>query len=331
MNEDGLLDSAILLLALGEEAAAEVFKHLTPKEAQRLGETMARTRTTSHERLATVIERFRSDTVGMSTLVDDSGAYVRTVLRRALGDDRAGLLIDRILQGEQAAGIEHLKWMDAASVAELIGDEHPQIIASILAHLERDQASAVIAVFDEALRNDVMLRIATLDGIQPAAMRELDEVLNRIVAGGQQRRPARLGGSKAAAEILNMMGGQVDGGVLDAIRAHDPELAQQIADQMLTFDDLIELDNRSMQTLLREVQADSLVVALKGADPALREHVFRNMSQRAAETLRDDLESKGPVKISAVEAEQREILKTARRMADEGSISLGGAGNDAIL
>lgn len=331
MSEDGLLDCAILLLALGEDAAAEVFRHLSPKEVQRIGETMARTRTTSREKLSTVIERFRNEAGDMSTLVDDSDEYVRTVLRRALGDEKAGLLIDRILQGGDISGIESLKWMDPQSVAELIRGEHPQIIASILVHLEREQASSIILMFSDSLRNDVMGRIATLDGIQPNALRELNDVLTNVVAGGEKLKRTKLGGSKAAAEILNYFGSSSEGVVLDAIREQDPELAQRIADQMFTFEDLGRLDDRSLQQLLREVQSDSLVVALKGADAKLRERVFRNMSQRAAESLRDDLDSKGPVKISAVEAEQREILKAARRLADEGLISIGGAGSDAVL
>ncbi|HRO58201.1 MAG TPA: flagellar motor switch protein FliG [Burkholderiaceae bacterium] len=330
MSEDGLLDSAILLLALGEDAAAEVFRHLTPKEVQRISETMARTRATSRDKLAAVLDRFHTDSSELSTLVGNSDEYVKTVLRRALGDEKAGLLIDRILQGGDVSGIESLKWMDPQSVAELIRGEHPQIIASILVHLEREQASSILLLMGEPLRIEVMARIATLDGIQPNALRELNDVLITLLAGGEKLNRTKLGGSKTAAEILNFFGGSNESVVLDAIRSQDPELAQRIADQMFTFDDLARLDDRAMQQLLREVQADSLVIGLKGADAKLRDKIFRNMSQRAAETLRDDLESKGPVKVSQVEAEQKEILKTARRLADEGLISLGGA-NDAVL
>src|SRR5690606_36104712 len=194
------------LLALGEDAAAEVFRHLTPKEVQRLGETMSRTRTTSRERLQSVLERFQADAGDLSTLVDDNDEYIRSVLRRALGEDKAGLLIERILQGGDVSGIESLNWMDPQSVAELIRNEHPQIIASILVHLERDQASAVLLQFTDRLRNDVMLRIATLDGIQPNALRELNDVLTRVLAGGEKLKRKKLGGTKAAAEILNFFG-----------------------------------------------------------------------------------------------------------------------------
>lgn len=331
MNEQGLVDSAILLLALGEDAAAEVFRHLAPKEVQKLGETMSRTRTTSRDRLQTVLDRFHADAGDLSMLVEDTDEYIRSVLRRALGEDKAGLLIERILQGGDVSGIESLKWMDPQSVAELIRNEHPQILASILVHLERDQASAVLMHLNERLRNDVMLRIATLDGIQPNALRELNDVLTKVLAGGEKLKRKKLGGTKAAAEILNFFGGSNETIVLDAIREEDADLAQRIADQMFTFEDLNRLDDRAIQLLLREVANESLIVALKGADVELRERVFRNMSQRAAETLREDLESKGPVRLSEVEAEQKEILKTVRRLADEGQIAIGGGGDDAFV
>jgi len=331
MNEQGLVDSAILLLALGEDAAAEVFRHLAPKEVQKLGETMSRTRTTSRDRLQSVLDRFHADAGDLSTLVENTDEYIRSVLRRALGEDKAGLLIERILQGGDVSGIESLKWMDPQSVAELIRNEHPQILASILVHLERDQASAVLLHINERLRNDVMLRIATLDGIQPNALRELNDVLTKVLAGGEKLKRKKLGGTKAAAEILNFFGGSNETAVLDAIRDEDPDLAQSIADQMFTFEDLNRLEDRAIQLLLREVANESLIVALKGADVELRERVFRNMSQRAAETLREDLESKGPVRLSEVEAEQKEILKTVRRLADEGQIAISSGGDDAFV
>lgn len=331
MNEQGLADSAILLLALGEDAAAEVFRHLSPKEVQKLGETMSRIRATSGERLQSVLDRFRNDAGDLRTLVDDTDEYIRSVLRRALGEDKAGLLIERILQGGDVSGIESLKWMDPQSVAELIRNEHPQIVASILVHLERDQASAVLLNFNERLRHDVMLRIATLDGIQPNALRELNDVLTRVLAGGEKLKRKKLGGTKAAAEILNFFGGSNESAVLEAIRELDADLAQSIADQMFTFEDLNRLDDRAIQLVLREVANESLIVALKGADADLRERVFRNMSQRAADMLREDLESKGPVRLSEVEAEQKDILKTVRRLAEEGQIALGGGGDDAFV
>ena len=330
-DESGTLDAAVLLLALGEETAAEVFKHLSPKEVQSLGEVMARTQYTTKDHVNQVLDRFHAQASEQSTLVQDSNAYVREVLRRALGEDKAGMLIDRIMQGSDVSGIESLRWMDAPSVAELLRSEHPQIIASILVHLERDHASAILLQLTQELRADVVLRIATLDGIQPNALKELNEALSRVLLGGDQVKRTRLGGSKTAAEIINFLGGSAEGALLDSIREEDPDLAQAIEDQMFTFEDLIDLDDKAIQILLREIQSDELIIALKGADQPLREKIFKNMSQRAAETVRDDLEAKGPVKLSEVEARHKEILKTVRRLAEEGQIAVGGGNGDEFV
>jgi flagellar motor switch protein FliG len=328
MDDAGLEQSAILLMTIGEEQAAEVFKYLSPKEVQKLGETMARLKTVSREKVEEVITHFNRAKEESLSLVGDTDAFVSQVLKRALGDEKAGMLLDRILQGRDVSGIESLKWMDPGAIGELLKNEHPQIVASILVHLERDHASEVMKQFVERMRNDVMLRIATLDGIQPQALQELNEVLSKVLAGGEKLKKATLGGTKATAEILNFLGGQVESAVVESIREHDPDLAQKILDQMFTFDNVNDLDDRAIQTLLREVQSESLIVALKGADAELREKILKNMSSRAAEMLREDLEAKGPVRVSEVEAEQREILKIVRRLADEGQIQLGGKGGE---
>jgi flagellar motor switch protein FliG len=256
---------------------------------------------------------------------------VKSVLRKALGDDKANLLIDRILQGSDISGIESLKWMDASSVAELLRNEHPQIVAAILVHLDYEQVAGVLKCFTERQRNEVLIRIATLDGIQPSALKDLNEVMSKVLAGADKMRKASLGGVKAAAEVINMMGSSVETAVLDYIREADNELAQRIMDNMFTFDDLEKIDDRGIQALLKEVQSESLVIALKGATPEMRERIFRNMSTRAAETLREDLDSRGPVRVSEVEAEQKEMLKIVRRLADEGQIVLGGGAEDDFL
>ncbi len=327
-DESGIESAAILLMTVGEEGAAEVFKYLTPKEVQKVGETMAKLNTVSRERIDGIIRRFHETREGQFSLVKDTDEYVSQVLRKALGDEKANLLIDRILQGNDVSGIESMKWMDAGSVAELLKNEHPQIIASILVHLERDQASEILKQFSERVRNDVLLRIATLDGIQPQALDELNQVLSRVLAGGDKVKKASLGGAKTAAEILNFLGNSIETVAIESIREHDGDLAQKILDQMFVFENVNDLDDKAIQTLLREVQSESLIVALKGADQALRERIFKNMSTRAAETMREDLESKGPVRLSEVEAEQREILKIVRRLADEGQIQLSSGGGD---
>jgi flagellar motor switch protein FliG len=331
MDDKGLENAAILLMSLGEEEAAEVFKHLAPKEVQRLGETIAKLKIVPREKLESVLDQFNVMAGAQHTLVADTDEYVKSVLKKALGDDKANLLIDRILQGSDVTGIESLKWMDAGSVAELLRNEHPQIVAAILVHLDYDQSSSVIKAFSERQRNEVLVRIATLDGIQPSALKDLNEVMSKVLAGGEKLRKASLGGVKTAAEIINLLGTSIETTVLDFIREADTDLAQRIMDNMFTFDDLGKLDDKGVQALLREVQSESLVIALKGATPEMRDKIFRNMSTRAAETLREDLESRGPVRVSEVEAEQKEMLKTVRRLVDEGQIVLASGGADEFL
>jgi flagellar motor switch protein FliG len=330
-KDDGLENAAILLMSLGEEEAAQVFKHLGPKEVQKLGETIAKLKVIPRERVEAVLDRFTHTAAEQHILVPDTDEYVKAVLRKALGDDKANLLIDRILQGSDVSGIESLKWMDPGSVAELLRNEHPQIVAAILVHLDNDQSSDVLKCFTERQRNEVLVRVATLDGIQPAALKDLNEVLSKVLAGGDKLKKASLGGVKAAAEIINLMGSAVETSALDYIREADGDLAQRIMDNMFTFEDMNKLDDKGFQSVLKEVQSESLVIALKGATPELREKVFRNMSTRAAETLREDLESRGPVRVSEVEAEQKEMLKIVRRLVDEGQIVLASGGADDFL
>ncbi|MBI1624500.1 MULTISPECIES: flagellar motor switch protein FliG [Comamonas] len=331
MDDRGLNDAAILLVSLGEEEAAEVFKHLSPKEVQKLGETIARMRGVTREKVDFVIERFTSDAASQSLLVDDASDYVRSVLKRALGDDKAALLIDRIMQGGDISGIESLKWMDPLSVAELLRGEHPQIVAAILVHLEFEQAAAVLMQLPERFRSEVMLRVATLEGIQPTALKDLNEVLFKVLAGGDKIRKTSLGGVKTAAEMLNQMAGNADVAVLDTIRNYDPELAQKIMDKMFVFDDLVKLDDRSVQMVLREVVSETLIVALKGGSMEVRDKILANMSMRAAESLREDLDGRGPMRLSEVEAQQKEILKVVRRLVEEGQVTIGNSAEDSYV
>jgi len=330
-TDDGLQDAAIFLMSLGEEEAAEVFKHFSPKEVQRLGETIARMRAVSKDKVDGVVDKFTAAAASQSLLVSDTDNYVRAVLRRALGDDKASLLIDRILQGGDVSGIESLKWMDPGSVAELLRNEHPQILAAILVHLDQDHAASVLKYFTERTRNDVMLRIATMEGIQPMALKDLNEALYQVLAGGDKIRKSSLGGVKTAAEIINLLDSSLETTVVDSIRESDPDLAQKIMDKMFTFEDVNKLDNKAIQMVLKEVSSDALVIALKGASSELKEKILGNMSSRAAEALREDLESRGPVRLSEVEAQQKEILKVVRRLSDEGQISIGGGGDDAFV
>ncbi|HEY0847063.1 MAG TPA: flagellar motor switch protein FliG [Noviherbaspirillum sp.] len=331
MNEDGVTKGAILMLALGEEEAAEVMKYLGPREVQKLGAAMSTMKAVASEQLESVLNDFRNETEQNTSFGLDSDEYIRTVLTKALGEDKAASLLNRILGTRDASGIESLKWMDAQSVADLIRNEHPQIIATILVHLERYHASEVLTYFTERLRNDVVLRIATLDGVQPTALRELNEVLTKLLTGNENLKKKPIGGVRTAAEILNFMSGDTETSVMDNLKNYDNDLAQKIMDEMFVFENIIDIDDRGIQILLREVQSESLIIALKGANQDLREKIFKNMSQRAAEMMREDLESKGPVRLSEVEAQQKEILQIVRRLADEGQIILGAKGEDAYI
>jgi flagellar motor switch protein FliG len=332
MDDEGLNDAAILLMSLGEEEAAEVFKHLSPKEVQKIGETIARTRAVSRNKLDQVINRFSQDAAQQSLLVTDTSSYVRSVLKRALGDDKAALLIDRILQGGDVSGIESLKWMDPISVAELLRNEHPQIVAAILVHLEPEQSAAVLMQLTDRQRSEIMLRVATLEGIQPTALKDLNEVLFKVLAGGDKVLKSSLGGVKAAAEIINLMGSGVDTMVLESIRGYDVDLAQKIMDKMFVFEDIgKKLDDIAIRMVLREVASETLIVALKAASNDLRDKILGNMSTRAAASLREDLDARPPMRLSEVEAQQREIVKIVRRLSEEGQIVLGGGPNDALV
>ncbi|HMX22579.1 MAG TPA: flagellar motor switch protein FliG [Accumulibacter sp.] len=329
--DDGVEKSAILLITLGTDHAAEVLKLLGPKEVQKLGQAMTALKSVPRDRVDATVSDFLAEAQNSAAMHVDTDAYVRSVLTKALGDDKASNLISRILQPGDTNGIEGLKWMDAPTVADLIKNEHPQIIATILVHLAPDHTSDILKQFTERLRNDVILRIATLEGIQPEALRELNEVMLRLLSGSANIKKSAMGGVRKVADILNFMGSANEAAVVDSIREYDPDLAQKIIDEMFVFENLLDLDDRGVQLLLREIQSESLILAMKGASESLREKIFKNMSQRASEMLREDLESRGPVRLSEVEAEQKEILKIVRRLADEGQLVLGGAGGEEML
>src|SRR5512135_152543 len=328
MSDAGVTKSAILLMTLGANEAADVMKYLEPKEVQKISAAMVALKNLTRGEIADVFSEFHAIASGKTTIGMDSSEYIRDMLTKALGDDKAAGLLDRILHNSDTSGIESLKWMEPTAVADLIANEHPQIIATIMVHLEPDQAASVMALLTERMRNDVMLRIATLDSVQPTALQELNDVLQKLLSSNISKKSIK-GGTKTAAEILNFMGNQE--AVLESVRSHDAELAQKVMDEMFVFEDLMEVDDRGIQLVLREVQSESLIVALKGASEELREKIFKNMSQRAAEMLREDLEAKGPVRLSEVESEQKEILKIVRRLADEGQLVIGGKGEEAYV
>lgn len=330
MNDKGVQRSAILLLSLGQAQAVEVFRYLGPKEVEKISLAMAAIRNLSHEEIDNVVAQFRGECAKRAS-IGASAEYIKNVLIEAIGPERAAHLLDKISQDSGQTGIENLKWMDPSTAADLIRNEHPQIIATILAHLEPEMSSAILSQFVERLRNEVLIRMATLESIQPQALKELNEVLTQLMSGTERLKKSALGGVDMTAEILNYMGGGVEASALSYIREYDPALAQIIQDKMFVFENLLDIDDRSIQTILREVRSDALVVALKGTSQELKDKIFRNMSQRAGEMLRDDLEAKGPVKLSEVEMEQKEILKIVRKLADDGLIVLGSKGGNEGL
>lgn len=331
MNDAGARKSAILLMALGEDRAAAVLGALDTTEVEVLGLTMAKLNQVSKEELASVMSEFRMETEQLSALHLDSGSYVRAVLQKALGSDQASNLLDEIMRAEMPrGGIGRLNRLDPAEVVELIRDEHPQIIATLMIHLDRLKAAEVLEGLPARLRHDVVLRIATFGGVQPAALQELTEVLTEMLSGEGVKR-SRLGGVRTAAEIVNLMASAREEEVLQHVREHDDGLAQRIVDEMFVFENLMGVDDRGMQRLLKDLDTESLVIALKGATPELRERFFSNMSQRAAETLREDLDLRGPVRVSQVEAEQKAILQIVRRLADAGEIVIAQPGADDFV
>ncbi|MBN4053019.1 flagellar motor switch protein FliG [Gammaproteobacteria bacterium AH-315-K14] len=332
-NDDvsGIDRAAILLMSLGETAASEVLKHMEPKEVQTVGAAMAQLNNVSRGQVSSVLKQFCTTVQEETGLGLGTDEYVRSVLKKALGDDKAENLIDRILQGGNTKGLETLKWMDSRAVAEIIRLEHPQIIAIVLSYLESDQSAEVIALFPDRVRVDVMMRIATLDGIQPAALNELNDIMEKQFTGGKNVKSSSVGGLKAAANILNFIDSSMEGEIMDSVKEVDADLGQSIQDLMFVFDNLNAVDDRDIQTILREISSESLMLALKGADEGLKEKILNNMSKRAAEMLRDDLEAKGPVRLSEVEGAQKEILSVARRLADAGDISLGGSGGEEYV
>lgn len=328
MASEGVMKAAIMMLALGEDEAAEVMRYLSPKDVQKLGAAMASMKSVARETVESTMASFLLEADQSKKMTIDSEEYIRSVLIKALGNDKAASLINRITQTKDA-GVESLQWIDARTVAGMVRDEHPQIIATILVHLEPDHASEVLGYLDPELSEDLIIRVATLDDVKPVAMRELNEVMSKLLSTKtDSTRGGSIGGIKAAADIINYMKTEIEASTIASVRAFDEGIAQKIIDEMFIFDGLLDIDDRGIQALLRDVPSEMLVTALKGTTVELQEKIFKNMSSRAAETLREDFETKGPVKLSEVVDQQKEILQIVRRLAEEGTIMLRGKGGD---
>jgi flagellar motor switch protein FliG len=327
---NGIERAAILLMTLGEQTAASVLRHMDVEEVQKLGTAMAGLADVPRERVTDVLGQLLVAVQGKTSIGFGTADYLKKVLTDSIGERRASVLLGRIVKGRESTGIDALKWMEPKAVAEVIKGEHPQIVATILAHFPSQQAADVLRNFDSTAQADIAIRVARLDEVPEAALQELDALVERQTKEATNVKTARLGGVKAAADMINLLGPAAQGSMIETIKSEDAELGEQIKDALFVFENLLKVDDRGMQAILREVQADTLSTALKAADEEIAEKIYKNMSKRAAEILRDDIASKGPVRLSDVEQAQKEILAVALRLAEEGTIMLASGGDEFV-
>ena len=322
--------AAMLLISMGEAVAAEILKLMGPKEVQKISAEMSKINSLTKDEVGEVLNQFLDSVEKQTSFGVGTDKYVRNLLISALGEEKGSAILDRISLASNEQGLDSLKWMNSKTIFDLVRSEHPQVIALLLSYIESDQAAELITFFPEAVQSDLLFRVATLDGVQPSAIKMLNETIEKQLTGNTGISSSKLGGTKAVADILNHMDGDTEGAISEKIKEKDEQLCQEIQDLMFVFDNLKELDERAMQTLLREVSNEQLLLAMKATDDELKEKIFNGMSKRAAEMLRDDLEVKGPVKLSEVEVAQKEILMAARKLANEGKILLGNKGEEMI-
>jgi flagellar motor switch protein FliG len=328
---DGIQRAAILLMSLGEQDAANLLKQLDAKDVQKIGIAMAELKEVSRDQMTRVLETFIGVVDGKSDMASGSQEYVRRVLTQAVGKQKTDLLLDRVSTGTTGQGIEALKWMDAKAVAHIISGEHPQIAAIVLSHLEPEQAATILPLLTDDMRTEVLMRIASLNEVPQSALTELDQLVEKQANATTSPSLRKIGGARTVANILNAMEKDQSGEELGKIEKADTEMHGQIKDLLFIFDNLLDVDDRGIQALLREVGSDTLAVALRGAEPEVQDRLLKNMSKRAAEILKDDMEARGPVKLADVEAAQKEIVVIAQRLAEEGTISLGGKGGGEFV
>lgn len=324
----GVSRAAVFLMSLKEDEAAEILRHMEPDEVQKIGAAMTGLSPISRMQLNNVVSEFNDHAGEKTALGVGADEYVRRLLTNALGAKRAGSMLDRILQRSNSNSLEALEWMETSAIQEMIAGEHPQIIAIVLAHLSGDRAAVILNSFDEETRHEVFVRIATLDDIQDTALKELESVMSQHSEPGSSK-SSSVGGLQVAADILGALG-ENEEKVLEFVNETDDEMGDKLQDLMFSFDMLLQLDDRGMQTLLREISSEVLIVALKGADQEIQDKIFSNMSKRAGEMLKDDLQIRPPMRLSEVEAAQKEILGVAKRLSNEGTIMLGGSGEEFV-
>ena len=322
--------AAVLMLLLGEQQAAEIIRYLNPKEVQALGAAMVSVADLSQAAVNVVLDDFVAMLKKQTNLGLGTGDYVEKVLKRALGEDKAASVLSRIMPGQGNKGLEILKWMDARSIAEMIRNEHPQVVAIILSVLEYDVAADVLNFLPPDARPEIMQRVASLETVQPSAMEELESIMKKQFSTSSSAKSSSFGGIKAAAKIMNFVKVDLESQIMVQLTRLDPDLTQKIQDNMFTFENLSAVDNRAIQTLMRNVEPDMLMTALKGAHEYVKEKFFDNMSQRARVMFVDEMESKGPLRITDVEEAQKAIMRIARKLSDKGELVLSGRGDDFV-
>ncbi len=322
--------AAVLLLLLGEQEAANIIKYMDPKEVQRIGAAMVSAADMSQEAVNYVLDEFVSTLKKQTSLGLGTSDYVEDVLKRALGEDKAASVMGRILPGQASKGLEILKWMDARAIADMVRNEHPQVIAIILSVLEFEVAADVLQFLPQAVRPEIMQRVAALETVQPAAMLELESIMKKQFSNNSSARSSSVGGVKQAAKIMNFVKVDMESQIMEGLMSLDEDITQQIQDNMFTFENLVDVDNRAIQTIMRNVDQDLLMTALKGASEFVKEKFFDNMSSRARVMFIDDMEAKGPLRISDVEEAQKNIMRTARKLSDSGELVLAGRGDDFV-
>ena len=322
--------AAMLMLLMGEEHAAQVIQHLEPKDIQTLGKKMVEVANLPKDVVNAVLDDFLISTSQMSDLGTENSEYIQRVFNKALGEDRASAALEKIIPEQSLKGLDMLRWMDANEIYTAIEAEHPQVIAVVLSILDHDVAGDLIKMFPEEVRSDIIARIGSLKGIQASALARLEEVLKLQFLQKNNTSKTPFGGVEAAAKILNFSGSEIETSILKSVGAQDQKLAEAIEENMVTFMDLESMDNKSLQTLIRELDNELLIPALKGADESVKEMFLENMSERARELFEDDLEAMGPIRVSEVDKAQKEIMRIARRLSGEGEIMLSGGGNEFI-
>ena len=325
---NGTQKCAILMMLIGEDEAAEIMGNLSPKEVQVLGAAMYSVQGLGQDTVNLVLDEFLAIIKAQTSLGISGGNYIKNVLTKSLGQDKAQSVLGKITPTDSFKAIEILDWLDARSITDLIIDEHPQIIALIISYLEPAIASDVLHFLPEKNQSDIIKRIATLQTVQPEALKELDRVMQKVFSSNASLRASKVGGVQAAAKIMNFSSQDGEARIMKDILKEDKSLMQAIQDSMFVFETLLLSDDKSLQTLLRNVENDLIILALKGADQELRDKLFGCMSQRAAANIQDEMEALGPVRLTEVQEAQKQIIAVARRMSDEGSIVLAGRGGD---